>query len=321
MTTHATPRPSDACSVEWEDASLPAWGSASYARFWVCLEQAGPWGHSAITESHLDHQLGAALEQACADRGGRLLLIRRPGAHADEAPHEGPHTVFVAGCLDRDPWLLTGELDDPAQLLALPWELLQDDDPDAITEHLPEFEETREPALFICTNGKRDVCCAVRGRPIALDLAARHPGAIWECSHTGGHRFSPTGIALPSGQTYARLTPELAELALQAERRHEVPDELATVTHNRGRSCFRPPVQVAEAFVRQLISERTGAALSASGTLSGDGLWECRVTHTDGRGWTVDVTGEDGPQIRTSCAKAPVPSSVWRAALRDQVRA
>ncbi|RNI24443.1 sucrase ferredoxin [Flexivirga caeni] len=313
-TSHAAPRPPDACSVEWDDAALPAWGSASYARFWVCLEQNGPWGHSAITESHLDHDLGMTLERACADHSGRLLLIRRSGRH-DETAHHGPHTVLIAGCLDRDPWLLTGEIDDPAQLLSLPWDDLLADDPDAVTERLPELEETRDPALLICTNGKRDVCCAVRGRPLALDLAGDHPDAVWECSHTGGHRFAPTGIALPSGHTYARLTTQLAALALQAERRREVPAGLATEAHDRGRSCFKPPVQVAESLVRQHISELHGAALTAVGSQEPDGGWQCTVSHTDGRSWTVDVTAEDGPELKSSCAKAPSPSTVWRAAL------
>lgn len=314
MTTHADPRPPSACSMQWDAAELPAWGTASYARFWVCLEQNGPWGHSAITESHLDHEVGRALERACADHGGRLLLVRRPGPHADEH-HVGTHSVLIAGCLDRDPWLLTGEIDDPAQLLALPWELLLEDDPDAATERLPELEETRDPALLICTNGKRDVCCAVRGRPVALELAAKHPGAVWECSHTGGHRFSPTGIALPSGQTYARLSPELAGLALAAERRHEVPAELSSPLHDRGRSCFRAPLQVAESFVRQHISEAALTALSATGSPANDGSWDCDVTHTDGRSWAVRVTSEDGPELKASCAKTQVPSTVWRAAL------
>ncbi|WP_446663920.1 sucrase ferredoxin [Flexivirga sp. B27] len=315
VTAHAEPRPPSACSMQWEQAELPAWGSASYARFWVCLEQNGPWGHSAITQSHLDPQVGAALERASADHGGRMLLIRRPGLHAEQ-PHQGAHQVLIAGCLDREPWLLTGEIDDPAQLLGLPWELLLEDDPDAATERLPELEETRDPALLICTNGKRDVCCAVRGRPVALQLAATHPDSVWECSHTGGHRFSPTGIALPSGRTYARLTSQLAELALAAERRREVPAELAGPTHDRGRSCFRAPLQVAESFVRQHISETASVALTATGAQAADGAWDCEVTHRDGRTWSVRVTSEEGPQVRSSCAKAPAPSSVWRAGMR-----
>lgn len=316
MTTHADPQPPTACSMQWDHAAIPAWGTASYARFWVCLEQNGPWGHSAITESHLDPQIGRALERACADHGGRLLLIRRPGPHADE-PHEGAHTVLIAGCLERDPWLLTGEIDDPAQLLSLPWDLLLEDDPDAATERLPELEETRDPAMLICTNGKRDVCCAVRGRPVALGLGEKHPGLVWECSHTGGHRLSPTGIALPSGQTYARLTPELAEAALAGERRREVPAELTTPDHDRGRSCFRAPLQVAESLVRQHISEARLTALSANGTAASDGSWDCHVAHIDGRTWLVRVSSEDGPELKASCAKAPVPTNVWRAALVD----
>ena len=319
MTTHAEPRPADACSVEWDDAELPAWGTAPYAKFWVCLEQNGPWGHSAITESHLPTELGAQLERACGDHGGRLLLIRRPGPHSDETSHHPPHHVLIAGCLDTDPWLLTGEIDDPAQLLTLPWPALLDADPDTVTEHLPELEETREPALLICTNGKRDTCCAVRGRPVALELAAEQPGAVWECSHTSGHRLSPTGVALPSGRLYARLTPELAALALDGEKRREVPLPLGMPEHDRGRSCFDGPVQVAESVVRHHISEPSDTALVATGSpaAADRDRWECEVRHTDGRQWSVVVTSKDGPVLKNSCAKAAIPTQVWDAEIAE----
>ncbi|BDZ57795.1 hypothetical protein GCM10025872_14520 [Barrientosiimonas endolithica] len=230
----------DACSVLWEESSLPAAGTASRADFWVALEQTGPWGREASVMSHLDEGLGAELARACEQAGGRLLLIRRPGEHSDEHDPDAPRQVIVAGGLTGDPWLLEGEVDDPADLLTLPWDSLLGDDPDRVTARLPLLEETRDAVLLVCTNGKRDVCCAVRGRPVVTAAAQARPGRVWECSHTGGHRFAPTAITLPSGQMWGRLTADLAVRALDEEQRRRIPAELNDPLHNRGRSCLPP---------------------------------------------------------------------------------
>lgn len=298
----------DSCSAQWDDAGLPALGTASQAAFWVALEQNGPWGREAITESHLDPRVGSALAQACSDHGGRLLLIRRPGRHVDAGTAEP--TVLIAGGLATDPWLIVGSVDDPSQLLRTPWPLLAGDDPDTVTEVLDTFDETRDPALLICTNSKRDVCCAVRGRPIALALQEQFPGQVWECSHTGGHRFAPTGIALPSGQTYARLTTESAASIIPAERNGEIPAELNHSAYDRGRSVLSPPAQAAESVVRQTVSEVSLLALRTELQPDGDG-WRGQVTHRDGRRWPVDVRRMAGPELKDSCLKVAKPSSFF----------
>lgn len=303
----------DSCSTQWDDAGLAALGTASEAQFWMALEQSGPWGREAITQSHLDPAVGEALARACSDHGGRLLLIRRPGRHVDAAT-DTP-TVLIAGGLSSDPWLLTGAVDDPAELLRAPWPLLSGDDPDAVTEVLDTFDETSDPALLICTNSKRDVCCAVRGRPIAVTLAEQFPGQVWECSHTGGHRFAPTGISLPSGQTYARLTLETAAEIIPAERRGEIPAALNHSAYDRGRSVLSPPAQAAESIVRQTISERSLLALRTDLQPDGDKGWTGRVTHRDGRSWPVDVRRVAGPDLKDSCLKVAKPSSFFEVSL------
>ena len=78
---------------------------------------------------------------------------------------------------------------------------------------------TREPLLLVCTHGKRDRCCAVNGRALLTSLLdAASPDQrerIWECSHVGGHRFSPVTVSLPSGAVHGRLgadrAPDLLE--------------------------------------------------------------------------------------------------------------
>lgn len=301
------------CSVQWDDAALPAPGSAAVAQFWVALEQDGSWGHDAIATAHLPAGLGPELERAVSEAGGRLLLIRRPGRHSKAQGAERPRTCLIAGGLRQEPWLLEGELDDPAQLLGLDWRMLVGQGADAVSEALPTLEETREVAVLVCSNSKRDQCCAVRGRPVASFAAAERPGRVWECSHTGGHRYAPTAVMLPSGQTYARLTGETAVAALDAERRREVAASLNNTLHNRGRSCLASAEQAAEAAVRALSGE---LALTAF-TVTEEEPDRMRVEDTDDEVWRVHVEELTGPDLKDSCLKIAKPSSYWSATVLD----
>ena len=298
----------------WEEAQAPALGTAAQARFWVALEQPGPWGREAAVQSHLDPEVGATLDRLCAEHGGRFLLIRRPGSHADR--HDAPtQRAYVAGGLGHEPWLLEGDLHLPSQLGRLPWLALAAGDIDMVLDEVPELEESPEPVLMVCTNSRRDVCCAVRGRPVALEAAAARPGRVWECSHTGGHRFAPTAVLLPHGQTWARLSADLAVSALDAATNDEVPAPLLDPAHDRGRSVLEPPAQAAESVLRHLIGERDLTALSteAAPDPADAEAWECVVSHRDGRAWRLSVRREPGGQERPeSCGKAALPTWHWR---------
>lgn len=312
--THAHSR-ADACSVQWDQAAVPALGTASVARFWVALEQPGPWGREAATQSHLDPATGQELDRLCTGEGGRFTLIRRPGGHAD-AHHGGGVRVYVAGGLEGHPWLLEADLELPEELGRLPWSDLARGDLDAVQEALPTLEEAGGPVLMVCTNGRRDVCCAVRGRPVALEAAARRPGRVWECSHTGGHRFAPTGVLLPYGQTWARLDATLATEALDAATHGQVPAALLGATHDRGRSALRPAAQAAESLVREQAGETSLTALTARevGSDAAAGVVSVQVDHRDGRTWTVSLRRSELAGDRPeSCGKAAVPTVVWQA--------
>lgn len=56
------PEQSARCSVAWRDTAHAAFGTAPLARFWVGVEQPGPWGRKAFTDSRLDPALGARLD-------------------------------------------------------------------------------------------------------------------------------------------------------------------------------------------------------------------------------------------------------------------
>ena len=68
-----------------------------------------------------------------------------------------------------------------------------------------EAEPDRE--LLICTQGSHDRCCGTDGTRLAQALASERPDVtVRRVSHTGGHRFAPTGISLPEGRMWGGVT-------------------------------------------------------------------------------------------------------------------
>jgi hypothetical protein len=226
------------CATLSRALSEPLYGTASRVQGWVLLEQPGPWGREALTESRLDPDMGRALDRAAAAAHLRLLLIRRPGRGASQ-----PHACFVAHTSRGRRWLERRRLDDPAQLLEL-------DMAAVVAGERPGFgEEVAEPVYLVCTNGRHDRCCATYGRPLALALAAGHGELIWESSHVGGDRFAGNLVCLPDGHYFGRVGPADADRVVALHRKGSI-----DLAHWRG-CCTDPPVvQAAEWFARR----RTG---------------------------------------------------------------
>lgn len=307
---------SDACSVQWDQDGTSAFGTAATALFFVVVEQPGPWGRDAARESSLDRELGAELDARTSRAGGRFMLIRRPGGHPAKA---GPRRVLVAhaGARPADAWLLTALVPDVGDLLGLDWGALARGTR-ALVQASLLGSEAAEPALLVCTNGRRDVCCAVRGRPLAAHAARVAPGRAWEVSHTGGHRFAPTAVLLPWGQTFARLDEHGCETVLSASESGHLPAELLGPTHDRGRSAVPAASQCAESHVRVEIGETRLGALWAGEPEPDDDGSQVIVTHTDGRRWRVHVTREPVGLTRPeSCGKRPVEVLEHRATILE----
>jgi hypothetical protein len=281
------------CSLESERVDEQLVGTAPYAVAWLAVEQNGPWGAKAFTASHLDPEIGRALEQRASQHDVRPSLIRSPGRHADDH-HVGAHRVLLAHSRPGATWLLEGNVEDPAQLLDLDWAALSSGDVTAFDG----FDRTDRVHLLVCTNGTRDVCCATRGRPVAHAAAEGRPGQVWEATHTSGHRFAPTAVLLPFGTLHGRLTGETAIEALDAAMRGQ-----HVLSTSRGRSAWAAEAQVAEHAVRLDTSELELDSLTVEGEAG-----RYVVRHRDGRSWLVRTERHDTGVTRSeSCAKAPVP--------------
>ncbi|MFD5701139.1 sucrase ferredoxin [Streptomyces lasiicapitis] len=282
------------CATASRDLNEPLAGTAATARTWLLLEQPGPWGAKALTSSHLDPDVGRALEQAVEATGVRIALIRRPGRHAD-CHTPARHRVYVAHIVPGNAWLRSHVVDDPRQLLDLDFPALGAGDHGGFgTPH------TGDPLALVCTNGKRDRCCALLGRPLASELVASGEEGVWEVTHLGGHRFSPTLLVLPHGYAYGRTAAHAVKEILQGVREGRVVTEGC-----RGSSAWERPGQAAELAVRRAAREAAAGTLSVVHTTGAAPRWDVTVAHTDGRRWRVTVAqGASLPPRPESCGAA-----------------
>ena len=212
-------RCSDAARVRAD----PLAGSAPPARRWLLLEHPGPWRIDAVAGSGIDSAVLSALVQK-AGSATRILLVRRPG----RIDRRAPRRWILAGL---DSATLTGPWRDDHDLL---------DAAEAMIATSPPSMEPPQPLILVCTHGVHDVCCALRGRPVASALASRWPELVWECTHIGGDRFAPNVVLLPDGFYYGNLDPDYAVATVEAHLTGTVlTDRL------RGMARFVPPVQAA----------------------------------------------------------------------------
>lgn len=210
------------CSVGSRDDGEPLAGTAPTDPAFLFVEYPGAWGRHAVEESRLPESVRTFLDSLT---GIRVQLIRRNGGVG------GPGVRVFHAAANTDGFAVrTTLLADVNDLLDL------------------DVERDLKPhdgrLWLVCTNGRRDRCCAEIGRPITAALAARWPEATWETTHLGGHRFSGTLLALPSGHTLGRLTIEDAVDACAEVEAGGVPVELS-----RGRAGRSGVEQVRELHV------------------------------------------------------------------------
>ena len=242
------------CAVLSRTLGEPLAGTATSVRTWLLLEQRGPWSLTAREDTLAAALPPDRLAELGALAGLRPLLIRRPGR-----AESGPLTVLMASSVRGRTFIEQRLVDDLAEVSELDLGQLAAGEPG-------QGEPVDGPVHLVCTHGAKDRCCAVRGRPVAAALAAVVPGAVWECTHLGGHRFAANVAVLPDGLLYGQVPVErVTELALACAERRLVPDLL------RGRSSDEPAVQAAEVAVRRERDLTGPDDVELLGTESADG--------------------------------------------------
>ena len=179
--------------------------------------------------------LGAELGRRCRAADVRPLLIRRsPGANARDGV-----TCFAVRSGPGAPWIETTTLAAIGDALELDLEAIG-------RGGRLGLEPQERPVFLVCTHGRRDVCCAERGRPLAKELAHAYPAETWESTHIGGDRFAGNLLAFPHGLYFGRVLPEEAAAVADAYTNGRI-----VLERFRGRSGLPFVVQAAEIAVRE----------------------------------------------------------------------
>ena len=229
------------CSVLNTPTTLA--GTAPTATSWLILLHQGAWGDRPVDTLVLPELHMWAQEHDC-----KILLARTP----QRAPTYPKATYWFSDGVSQ---LRQGTL---------------------TANGLPVLEDTHvcEQKLLICTNGKRDQCCATFGRNLisecADSLSPEQFTRILECSHLGGHRFAPTGMMLPQNLALGRLDPS-AVLRLLA-------DQAIDSRYVRGSTFLSPAQQVIQAHLWPAVAEFRSSAVMGSVSEFTVGVGDSTVT-------------------------------------------
>jgi hypothetical protein len=226
------------CSPVAQALDEPLFGKAGGAVAWLLLEHPGPWGGDPFAGPALDQGVMAALRAAVGSLPVRLLAIRRYGRPGRAGGR--PRTAFLAYGGLRGPFAERLEIAHERELLDVDYAGL------AAGRRPGLGVDVTDPLLLVCTNGRKDACCAEFGRPLARALTHVHGERVWECSHVGGDRFAANLVCLPEGLYYGHVSAVAGLRIVAAYERGEL--ELA---HLRGRSGSPPLVQAADHLVRR----------------------------------------------------------------------
>jgi hypothetical protein len=282
----------DRCTLRSEARQEPLAGTASTVRRWLLVESIGPWGRDGFHDARLPDGVAHALHAFGHTTGARVLLIRRVDRRPDRA---GEATCLAVDARGPTPWIGRRRLASVADATSLDL-----DDRSA-------FEPVAGPVAIVCTHGRRDVCCAERGRPLAQATAAAFPEQTWESTHVGGDRFAANMVVFPHALYFGRV---------EAVRGPEVvaayADGRIVLDRFRGRSTVPMFAQAAEAHVRiERGLDVVDAVTVVDAWLEGD-VGRVRVRTPDGS-VEVDVVRELGVPMRLTCQSASdEPPVTWR---------
>ncbi len=239
-----TPTAQSTCSELSIQAGEPLIGSATPTSRYLLLEYGAAWGGKALEESDLPEAIKTHIQSwVKSDKQHKALLIHRPNRAGHERDPGDQVRLFLCSVGEARPEIFLFNLETYDRLLELDF---------AMVFNAPdEFQAFRrwEPIILVCTNGRRDRCCALHGIPLfnALEAASNDQPTplVWQSTHQGGHRFAANVIALPHGLVYGRVEPaEAGELL-----KHLLAGK-AYLPKLRGRAAYPPAAQAADEFLR-----------------------------------------------------------------------
>ena len=257
------------CSASSRARAEPLAATASRVARWLLVEHRGAWGPQSVPSSRMPKEVARRLAEVAAADGARLLLVRRPAG----VPCQDGRWVFSVNSRPGQERVLARHVETDAELLEV-----APGDPAGWSELDGEL-------YLVCTHGRKDRCCALRGRPVAQSLAARHPDRTWESSHVGGDRFSANVIVLPDGLYLGQVEAGAAVRMITELAAGRLPPG-----HVRGRSSLPLPTQAAQHFAREALGRwGTRDLAPVAQEAAGPDAWRVRLAGPEVEAPDVEV--------------------------------
>lgn len=219
------------CCESSLEAGEVLYASASRADVWMLLEFNAVWGAKALPESNLPDRIKSFLNlQQQNIPNARFQFIKQANRS------EGIRFYIARSDMEK-PVLYRFDLQTYGDLLDL-------DIPGIASGQLNAPSD--EQLFIVCTNAKRDTCCARNGLPLFRAVSQAAGEKAWETTHLGGHRFAGTMACLPHGLYYGRVPPERGSVIVESYQQKKI-----VLENFRGCSAYDAPVQAADYFLRQ----------------------------------------------------------------------
>lgn len=260
------------CSEGSLEIDEPILGSAPETKHWLLLEYPEPFGDKVLNESSIPETVKAHLNEYLDSTPlSRLLLIKNKDSKTNPT-----RTLYSIDTTGHTPKTHRHTFEKYEDLLTLD------------LSNLPA-EESDEKFLLVCTNGKRDKCCAKYGLAVYQEIERGGGIPVWESSHVGQHRFAPNVLVFPHGIYYGRVTPGRA-----AELVENILNDQIDLDLLRGRASYTKPEQAAEGLLRRKLNNTHIDNLHLINSQALDnGGWEAQFDLT-GETHTVRVKAKNG---------------------------
>lgn len=265
-------------------------GTAVSAPVWILLEYRQLWQAKATEDNTLPVSVKMWLDEQMGAVNGRLQFIR-------QTPYPEQYTCFVSIPDAQNPRLYRFTFAEYEELLTI--------DLAALVKGSPRYTPylTTEPLVLVCTNGKRDRCCAKFGMALYKAFAGVVGTAVWQTTHLGGHRFAPTLMSFPEGVCYGHITPADISNLLTAQKNGEL-----CLPKLRGRAVYDAVTQVAEYYLCQEKSVTSLTAFQYISTHSpqqNEWVVEFQEAATN-QVFQVNLTEGDPQAIYASCGSSKI---------------
>ncbi len=209
-------------------------GTAATYKSFILVEHASPFPSNPV-KGLLDKAWLKRMDALANKKNGKLLLIRN-----NSTDYKTCRVMYV-DCILQKYFTVSIPISDVHTV----------DLESKITDRETEWEV--DPFFVVCTNGKKDKCCAKFGFPVFKffeNIYLPFSYDAWECTHLGGDRFAANAALLPYGIYYGRV---------EVEDVHEIIRQTAFGRVNyknyRGRSTLSFFEQAVECHLREHLND------------------------------------------------------------------